>query len=417
MKLMQMNRFAMLLACLLGTFTLLSACSQSSESPGTDEHADADEVEKGPHGGRLLEDGDFTVELAIFETGVPPEYRAWVSKAGVALPLDQVELTVQLTRLDGEQNIFHFKPQQDFLRGDATVNEPHSFAVSVTAQQGSERHQWTYDSFEGRVTIPAASAQAAGLQVAKAGPQLIRDVLPLFGRVALNPEAVREVSARFPGTVKSVEAVLGTTVKAGAVLARVESSDSLQVYSVTAPISGTITERRTNPGQAAGSEPLFVISDLTQRWIELSVFPKDLSRIRVGQRVRIKAVDDEQAYEAEIVRISPAGIGANQSLKAWARLKDAVGLTPGQYANAEVLIGGAQVPLAVESKALQAFRDFTVVFERVGETYEVRMLELGRRDGEYVEVLAGLKPGTEYVTENSYLIKADIEKSGASHDH
>jgi cobalt-zinc-cadmium efflux system membrane fusion protein len=32
-------------------------------------------------------------------------------------------------------------------------------------------------------------------------------------------------------------------------------------------------------------------------------------------------------------------------------------------------------------------------------------------------VLGGLEPGTEYVTENSYIIKADIEKSGASHDH
>jgi cobalt-zinc-cadmium efflux system membrane fusion protein len=45
------------------------------------------------------------------------------------------------------------------------------------------------------------------------------------------------------------------------------------------------------------------------------------------------------------------------------------------------------------------------------------MLTLGRRDAERAEVLGGLAPGTEYVTENSYLIKADIEKAGASHDH
>ena len=67
--------------------------------------------------------------------------------------------------------------------------------------------------------------------------------------------------------------------------------------------------------------------------------------------------------------------------------------------------------------SLQRFRDFDVVFAQVGETYEVRMLELGRRDGRFIEVLEGLEPGTTYVTENSYLIKADIEKSGASHDH
>ena len=45
------------------------------------------------------------------------------------------------------------------------------------------------------------------------------------------------------------------------------------------------------------------------------------------------------------------------------------------------------------------------------------MVELGETDGEFVEVLGGLKPGTEYVTGNSFLIKADILKDGARHDH
>ena len=71
----------------------------------------------------------------------------------------------------------------------------------------------------------------------------------------------------------------------------------------------------------------------------------------------------------------------------------------------------------MKESGLQRFRDFTVVFAQVGETYEVRMLELGARDGEYAEVLGGLKPGTRYVAEQSFLIKADVEKSAASHDH
>jgi cobalt-zinc-cadmium efflux system membrane fusion protein len=53
----------------------------------------------------------------------------------------------------------------------------------------------------------------------------------------------------------------------------------------------------------------------------------------------------------------------------------------------------------------------------VGDQYELRMLDLGRAAGEYVEVLGGIEPGTRYVAANSYVIKADIEKSGASHDH
>jgi cobalt-zinc-cadmium efflux system membrane fusion protein len=90
---------------------------------------------------------------------------------------------------------------------------------------------------------------------------------------------------------------------------------------------------------------------------------------------------------------------------------------PGMTVAAEVIVNARQVPLAVKESGLQRFRDFTVVFARYGETYEVRMLELGARDGTYAEVLGGIKPGTPYVSEQSFLIKADVDKSGASHDH
>ncbi len=91
--------------------------------------------------------------------------------------------------------------------------------------------------------------------------------------------------------------------------------------------------------------------------------------------------------------------------------------SPGMMVSARVIPDDMPVNLAVRTSALQRFRDFDVVFARVGNTYEVRMLELGRRTRDWVEVLSGLKPGTRYVTENSFLIKADVEKSGASHDH
>jgi membrane fusion protein, heavy metal efflux system len=73
--------------------------------------------------------------------------------------------------------------------------------------------------------------------------------------------------------------------------------------------------------------------------------------------------------------------------------------------------------LAVDNRALQDFRDWQVVFIKIGDTYEIRPLELGRTDGSFTEVLGGLNPDDTYVVGNSYLIKADLEKSGASHDH
>ena len=398
--------------------TLLAACQERADDAhghGHDDHPQAEEV-RGPHGGRLLREEGFTVELALHEDGVPPEYRAWITQDGTPIAPDAVNLMVELSRLDGEVNRFEFLPQEDFLRGQGVVTEPHSFVVTLRAQHGGRVYGWRYDSFEGRVTIPEASARAAGIVVEPAGPQRIHEVLPLYGRIAVRPEAVREVSARFPGPILGVARNVGDLVKAGEVLARIESNDSLQVYALTAPIAGTVTARSAQVGEQAGAAALFTITDLSQVWAELSVFPRDLSRLAVGQSLRLRGVDGASLAEGRILRIAPGGAG--HSITVWTSVDGGDGpWTPGLFVTAEVMTGGADVPLAVRSSALQGFRDFTVAFAKIGDTYEVRMLELGRSDGTFVEVLGGLKPGTEVVTGNSYLIKADIEKSGASHDH
>ena len=83
----------------------------------------------------------------------------------------------------------------------------------------------------------------------------------------------------------------------------------------------------------------------------------------------------------------------------------------------KVLVNAVPVKLAVRTEALQRFRDFTVVFANYGEDYEVRMLQLGRRSPEWTEITGGLAPDTPYAAKGAFLVRADIEKSGASHDH
>jgi cobalt-zinc-cadmium efflux system membrane fusion protein len=141
------------------------------------------------------------------------------------------------------------------------------------------------------------------------------------------------------------------------------------------------------------------------------------ARIRTGQKVSVKSSTGELRGEAVIRALLPVAT-RGQSVIARAVLANPDGQwRPGMAVEADIAVSQPQVPLVVRESGLQRFRDFTVVFARVGDTYEVRMLELGARDGEFAEVLGGLKPGTPYVTEQSFLIKADIEKSGASHDH
>lgn len=406
-----------LVASLVAAAATTGCDRDTPPATGEDALADSAEFATGPNGGRLLADGDFTVELAIFESGVPPEFHAWATSGGRPVEPRETELTVELARLGGGVDRIGFAPSGEYLRGDREVSEPHSFDVTVTAVHAGGSHRWTYESYEGRTSIPADVARAAGVATAVAGPGTVVETLRLYGSIAPDPTRVREVTARFPGVIRNVRAEIGDRVGAGAALVTIESNESLQTYTVTAPIAGVVTARHAEPGEQAGGNELFEIADYSTVWAELSVFARDRARLREGQVARITSESGAEAAGA-IGYLAPAGERASQSSSARVVLDNADGRwVPGQFVEASVTVAETAVDVAIPLSALQTFRDFDVVFARVGDTYEVRMLTLGRRDATRVEVLGGLAPGTEYVTENSYLIKADIEKAGASHDH
>jgi cobalt-zinc-cadmium efflux system membrane fusion protein len=409
------NYFLLLILAMLAS---LAGCERGAQGMAGGAAMDpAEDAPGGAHGGRLLIDGDFSLELAIVETGIPPEYRAWAMQGDEPIAPNAIDLTVELTRLGGVIDRIAFAPLGDYLRGNQTVYEPHSFDVRVTAVAAGITHQFAYESHEGRTSIPAQAASAAGIETAVAGPGRIVETVQLFGTISPAPTRVREVTARFAGLIGAVHAEIGDRVARGDALVSIESNESLQSYTVTAPIGGVITARHAEPGEQAGDAALFEVADYSTVWAELSAFPRDRARLAVGQSADIRA-DNGAAATAPISYLAPAGNRGSQSVTARVVLANPDGRwTPGQFIEGRITVAESAVALAVPVSALQTFRDFTVVFARVGDTYEVRMLELGRRDDAHVEVLGGLPPGSEYVIENSYLIKADIEKSGASHDH
>jgi cobalt-zinc-cadmium efflux system membrane fusion protein len=405
---------------------LLSACGNSDPQQGKAKNnaygaAEEAEVIKGSRGGRLLNSGDFTLELAIFETGVPPEFRAWGSFKGQPLAPTEVDLNITLTRLSsheaGKFDKIKFKPQGDALRGDAVIYNPHSFIVNISATHNGVEHSWQYDNFEGRTKIEPAVARALAIETELAGGVVLQETIDVFGQIVANTERVSQLRARFAGVIKSVTASVGDRVRKGQTLATVESNESLNMYSIKAPVSGVITQRKANPGEQTDDQLLFVITDTSTVWVDLAVFPGDINRVKVGAPVSFEVTGSAQSAAGEIALIKVTA-ETNQSVVARMVMDNKGGkFIPGSYVKAKIKIADHPVALAVKRTGLQAFRDFTVVYAKIGEEYEVRMLELGRQDSEWIEVLDGLRAGTRYVSENSYVIKADIEKFGASHDH
>lgn len=398
-------------------FMIFSTRGGFTGAVDTQAHNGHDEMPRGPHGGRVLEQNGFSLELTLFEQGVPPEYHVYAYSNGDQLNPDEVKLTITLDRLGGRTDRITFKSFQDYLRGQQTIVEPHSFDVSVEAKYQGQDYRWQFENHEGRTTIPKAMAKLSGIDTETAGPQTLEKSIRLHGRVLTDPDRLSQLRARFPGVVQSIRGNLGARVKQGETLAIIQSNESLQNYALRAPIDGVIVKRNLQAGQATGDAVLFVIADLSKIWVELDVFGRDIEQVEPGQTVHVKTLDGYQT-DGIIDWVSPLAEHASQSVRARIILDNPDGrLRPGQFVHGDVVVDQFRVPLAVRHSAIQRFRDFKVVFAMFGETYEVRMLELGRRDAQWIEVLGGLEPGTPYVTQNSYLIKADIEKSGAKHAH
>ncbi len=395
----------------------LAGCSPAPDGTGA-EHSESAEAPEGPHGGRLLTDGDLGLEITIFETGQEPQFRVYPYWHGEELDPAKVDLQITLSRLGGKVDRFTFTAQDDFLAGAGVVEEPHSFDVEVVASVDGKRSRWTYENHEGRTTITPEAAEQGGIAIATAGPATIGDTRELFGTVELNPSARSEIRGQFPGRVVSVTKQVGDTVRSGELLARIESSESLQTYPVYSTVSGVVAERSGNPGDMTHDAPLYVITNPSATTVVFNIFPRDLGIIRPGMRVEVQSQDGRAVGATTLGQYLAEGNPQAGTALVRAAIPNRGGwIRPGMTMRGRVIINAETVPLAVRTEAIQPFRDFQVVYARYGDEYEVRMLQLGRRGAEYTEVLSGIEPGTPYVTEGSFLVRADVEKSGASHDH
>lgn len=417
--------FRILIGALSLSF-LLVACGGKSSADAEHSHeegeglAEAEAPRKGEHGGRLLEQDGIAVELAIAEDGTPPKYQAWFYRDGKPLAPTAGTVEVRLKRLGNVVENHSLTPQADgSLMATTIVGEPHSFDVEVLARIDGKAVRWAYESYEGRTEIKAKIAQEAGIRVAPAAPGTIADEHEVQGLLTPVEGRIAKVAARFPGPVQRLNVNVGDQVRAGQTLATVESNLSLTTYSVISPISGVVLARNASVGMVANEgAPLFEIADLSSLWVDLHIFGSDAQHIRPGVPVTVTRMSDGVTIETTLERVLPGTATASQSAVARATIANADGLwRPGTAVKARITVEQQPAALVVPLAALQSFRDWTVAFVRVGDTFEIRPLELGKRDATRVEVLTGLKAGDMVVVEQSYLVKADIEKSGASHDH
>lgn len=199
----------------------------------------------------------------------------------------------------------------------------------------------------------------------------------------------------------------------------VKSLSNLTRYEIRSPIAGLITTKAIARGQVVREDdPIFTVVDTSTMYADLTVFPKDLGTVKLGQQATIKSTAANMEGTGEITFITAMLDPQTRTAMARVTLENPNGQwRDGMFASGFINTEEIEVPVAVSMDALQTLFDWTVVFGRYGSYFEARPLELGRNDGEMVEVLEGLHAGEQYAAGNSFAIKAELGKSGAEHDH
>jgi membrane fusion protein, heavy metal efflux system len=190
-------------------------------------------------------------------------------------------------------------------------------------------------------------------------------------------------------------------------------------YEMRSPINGIISEKNLAIGETVTTDkPSFVIANLSVVWVEVQVPDLQLQQVRSGQRVQVYSQDGKRNSVGVIAHISPGINPSSRRAEAEVHISNPDEFwKPGMFVNVAVTTAERTVPIAVAKSALQSYNDWTVVYAKFGDTFEIRPLEQGQEDQDWVEVKEGLSAGQAYAATNSFILKAEIGKKAATHDH
>jgi cobalt-zinc-cadmium efflux system membrane fusion protein len=197
------------------------------------------------------------------------------------------------------------------------------------------------------------------------------------------------------------------------------AGSQLNQLQLRAPFDGVVMEKHLALGEAIKEDAnVFTISDLSTVWADFAVPAQDLNRVRVGESVIVRAsAFDAQASGkisyvgsllGEQTRTANARVALANPQRAW---------RPGLFVNVDVQSGLSEAAVTVASGALQTVDGQPAVFVRTRQGFVAQPVKPGRSDGKLTEILQGLSAGAVYAAANSYVLKAELGKDGAEHEH
>ena len=190
-------------------------------------------------------------------------------------------------------------------------------------------------------------------------------------------------------------------------------------YALVAPIGGVVIQRHLTLGEVVEQVPAespFVVADLATVWVDLSVYPRDLARVRAGQMVTVQAGHGLPDAKGKINFVSPSLDEHTRTALARVVLDNAHGhWRPGLFVTGKVTVEQVSAGIAIPRSAVQRIEGRDVVFIHTAEGFEPTAVQLGLATALQVEVLDGLKPGQPYVAANAFVLKAELNRAALEH--
>ena len=277
------------------------------------------------------------------------------------------------------------------------------------------------DEHGSRLSYSPEILKEFGIQIGTASGGVLEEIIELPGEIQIDPDRLAHITPRFDGVVKEVFKQIGDRVKKDELLAIIESNESLTAYELRSSINGIVIDMHFTKGETAQRpDHFFAVADLSEVWVNLSVYQKYLPQFRVGQPANILLSSDLPPVSGSISYISPTLDVQTRTATARVVLKNKDSkFRPGQFITGQVVVDRNNCKVLIPKTALETVNDQPVVFVKDEHGIESVPVQIGKENNHSVEILSGLKIGQKYVKKGGFILKAQLAKGsfGGGHSH
>ncbi|MFA7343084.1 MAG: efflux RND transporter periplasmic adaptor subunit [Terrimicrobiaceae bacterium] len=243
----------------------------------------------------------------------------------------------------------------------------------------------------------------------------LETTLNAAGRMSENMNKTAKVASTLEGRLIKLNFDINDRVQAGDVLALVQTPELLgKPLEIKAPIGGVIISRGAAIGELVDkTSDIYNISDATDLWVIAEIKERDIAAVKVGQDVtfRVLAYPDEE-FHGKVVRLGNQIESASRTLEVRIETANKDGkLKPGMFADVEITTTIMKDVIVIPDTTLQSDGDQQAIFIALGDNkFEKRIVKLGKEQHGWVQVLEGIKPGEQIVSEGSFILKSELLK-------